>query len=179
MSKTETLRQLTAVANAKHVERMTQQLETLRQTKAQSAEELAAILEPLAQAMAALTDETRATLAQLQQQSTQQVQTLDTQSQALLHQWERNPQELREAAMRLTQASDQLMQNSAQILHQAAWRLGWKHYALTIATGILAAVLTLGLWTWLSATPASGTPPSRPSVTAPRKPSSANSKPLG
>ena len=179
MSKTETLRQLTSASNAKHVAHMSAQLETLRQAKVQSAEELAAVLEPLAQAMAALTDETRVTLTELQQQSTMQVQALAAQSQALLHQWERNPQELQAAAQRLTAATDRLIQHSAQILHQATWRLGWKHYAVTVATGLLAAVLTLGLWTWLSAKPASGTQPSRPSVTAPRKPSSGSSKPLG
>jgi glutamate-1-semialdehyde aminotransferase len=179
MRKTETLRQLSAVANAKYVEHMSAQLETLRQAQVQSAEELASLLEPLAQAMAALTDETRVTLTELQQQSTMQVQALEAQSQALLHQWERNPQELQAAAQRLTAATDRLIQNSAQILHQATWRLGWKHYALTVVTGLVAAVLTLGLWTWLSAKPVTSTPLSKPSVTAPSKPSNGNSKPLG
>ena len=179
MHKTETLRQLSAVANEKHVEHMSAQLETLRQAQVQSAEELASLLEPLAQAMAALTDETRVTLTELQQQSTMQVQALAAQSQALLHQWERNPQELQAAAQRLTAATDRLIQNSAQILHQATWRLGWKHYAVTVATGLVAALLTLGLWTWLSARSTPGTLPSKPSVTAPRKPFSGNSKPLG
>ena len=104
MRKTETLRQLTDVANGKHVEHMHVQLETLRQATLQSAEELAAILESLAQAMAALADQTRATLTQLQQQRRRHVQALKGQSQALLHQWARNPAELREAAQRLTQA---------------------------------------------------------------------------
>ena len=179
MHKTETLRQLSAAANVKRIEHMNTQLERVRLTKVQSAEELAALLEPLAQAMAALTDETRETLAQLRQESTAQVRALEVQSQALLRTWERNPAELQEAAQRLTKATDLLTQNSAQILHQAGWQLGWKHYGLTVVTGVLAALLTIGLWPWLSAKPVTSTPLSKPSVTAPRNPSNVNSKPSG
>jgi len=151
----------------------------LRQTKLQSAEELAAILEPLAQAMAALTDETQATLAQLRQESTAQVRALEAQSRALLRTWERNPAELKEAAQRLTEATDRLTQESTHLLRQAGWQLGWKHYGLTVVTGVLAALLMIGLWPWLSAKPVTSTPLSKPSVTAPRKPSNVNSKPSG
>jgi hypothetical protein len=179
MRKTETLRHLSAAANAKHIEHMSTQLERVRLTKVQSAEELAALLEPLAQAMAALTDETRATLAQLRQESTAQVQALAAQSHALLRTWERNPAELQEAAQRLTQATDVLTQNSAQILHQAGWQLGWKHYGLTVVTGLLAALLMIGLWPWRSAKPVTSTPLSKPPVTAPSKPSNGNSTPSG
>lgn len=45
--------------------------------------------------------------------------------------------------------------------------------------GVLAALLTIGLWPWLSAKPVTSTPLSKPSVTAPRKPSNGNSKPSG
>jgi CHASE3 domain sensor protein len=164
MSKTETLRQLTSASNVRHVAHMSAQLETLRQAKVQSTEELAALLEPLAQAMAALTDETRAALTDLQAQSAQQVAEMQRQSRAARKVWEQSTQRMDETERRLRQATE---------------RLGWRHYVLTVLMGLLAAVLTLGLWTWLSAKPASGTQPSRPSVTAPRKPSSGSSKPLG
>ena len=66
MSKTETMRQLSAAANAQHIQQLTAQTEALRQAKLQSAEELAARLEPMAQALAALTDDTSQTLAEIQ-----------------------------------------------------------------------------------------------------------------
>jgi hypothetical protein len=179
MNKTEILRQSADASNAKHIEHMTQQIETLRQAKLQSAEELEALLGPLAQAMAALTDETRDALAQLAQQSTQQVAALQTQSQAVMKTWEQSPQLLLDAAEQLTQATDTLTQNSAHILHQATWRLGWKHYALTVGTGMLAALFTLGLWTWLSPKLVTPTLPSKSSATVLHKPFSTNSKPLG
>jgi tRNA U34 5-carboxymethylaminomethyl modifying GTPase MnmE/TrmE len=179
MSKTETMRQSAHAANVKHVENMTQQIETLRQAKLQSAEELAAMLEPLAQAMAALTDETRETLAQLRQQSTQQVSALQAQSREVVQTWARHPQLMDEAARNLMQATTSLTQTSRELVRQNTWHLGWKHYALTVATGLLAALLTLGLWTWLSPKPVTHTLPSKTSVTAPHKPSSANSKHSG
>ena len=72
MNKAETLRQLAASANAKKVEGLTQQIETLRTAKLESVEQLAALLEPLAQAMAALTDDTRETLVSVEKQLRQQ-----------------------------------------------------------------------------------------------------------
>jgi ABC-type transporter Mla subunit MlaD len=149
MSKTETLRQLTHVANAKHVENWTQQIETLRQAKVQNAEELAALLEPLAQAMAALTDETRDSLAQLREQGAQQMTAFQTQSQQIVALWEHSNQLMDEAARNLNQTSQHLTQTVTAIVNQAAWRLGWKHYVLTVTAGILAAMLTIGLWHWL------------------------------
>ncbi|MQA21163.1 hypothetical protein [Rugamonas rivuli] len=62
---------LAAASNVARIDALSQQVERLRQTKLSSAEELAAILEPLAQAMAALTDETRASLVQSNQRSLQ------------------------------------------------------------------------------------------------------------
>ena len=62
MSKAETLRQSAAASNAARVAELARRIEDLRQAKHQSVEELAAALEPIAQAMATLTDETRQTL---------------------------------------------------------------------------------------------------------------------
>jgi chromosome segregation ATPase len=149
MHKTETLRQLSAVANAKHLENMTQQIETLRQAKLQSAEELAAMLEPLAQAMAALTDETRETLAQLRAQSAQQQTEFQTQSRTIVNTWQHSTQLMDDAGRQLREATDRFTHGLTDTVNQAAWRLGWKHYTLTIVSGILAAIVTLGLWHWL------------------------------
>jgi type I site-specific restriction endonuclease len=179
MSKTETLRQFADASNAKRVESLTQQIEALRQAKLQSAEELAAVLEPLAQAMAALTDETRETLAQLREQSSQQMAEFQTQSQNIVNTWHHSTQLMDDAGRQLREATDRFTQGLTQTVNEAAWRLGWKHYALTMATGILAAMLTLGLWTWLSPKPVTPIPPSKPSVTVPHKPSPANSKHSG
>ena len=149
MSKTETLRQLTRAATVKHVEHMTQQIETLRQAKLQSAEELAALLEPLAQAMAALTDETRETLAQLREQGAQQMAEFQTQSRNIVNTWQHSTQLMDAAATNLNTATHSFLQGMTSAINQAAWRLGWKHYALTVTAGILGAMLTLGLCHWL------------------------------
>src|SRR5471032_1594939 len=52
MTKSETVRQLAAASNAAWMEALNQQIESLRQAKLTSVEELATLLEPLAQAMA-------------------------------------------------------------------------------------------------------------------------------
>src|ERR1051325_5584220 len=62
MSKAETLRQYAEGSTAARVAALVSQVETLRQAKHQSVEELAAALEPIAQAMAKLTDDTQAAL---------------------------------------------------------------------------------------------------------------------
>jgi malate synthase len=58
MTKSETMKQLAAASNAGRLDDLGQRIETLRSARIESAEQLAAMLEPLAQAMAALTDET-------------------------------------------------------------------------------------------------------------------------
>lgn len=57
--KAETARQSAAAANEQHIERLASMAEQLRQQKIRNADELAEIIEPLAQAMAKLTDEAR------------------------------------------------------------------------------------------------------------------------
>lgn len=123
MSKTETARQLSAAANAQHIAQLTAQTEALRQAKLQSAEELAATLEPLAQALAALTDETRQTLAEIEATSRAEAKAL--------------------------QAATQTAQTAAGDLTQASRRIERRHYALTILTGLSTAVLVSGFWLWL------------------------------
>jgi len=69
MKKTETLRQLAASANEKRIADLGTRIEALRQAKIESADQLASMLEPIAQAMAVLTDETRIALDDIGQKS--------------------------------------------------------------------------------------------------------------
>ena len=135
MSKTETLRQLSDAANEKRIERLANQIESLRQAKHQSAEDLAATLEPLAQAMAALADETRQTLAEIDRKSREQGETFKRQlsESATLY---------KEAAAAASQA--------AESLNQAGQRMEWRHYALALLTGLVTAALVSVFWLWLA-----------------------------
>ncbi len=92
MSKTETLRQSAAASNATRVEHLATQIESLRQAKHQSAEDLAATLEPLAQALAALTDETRQTLTEIDRKSQEQGETFKRQLAESLTGYKGSPQ---------------------------------------------------------------------------------------
>ena len=135
MSKTETLRQLSDAANEKRIERLANQIESLRQAKHQSAEDLAAMLEPLAQAMAALADETRQTLAEIDRQSREQGKTFSAQVSAAAKEWK---------------AAAAEAQKAAESLNQAGQRMEWRHYALAALTGALTAALVTVFWLWLA-----------------------------
>ena len=139
MTKTETLRQSAATSNATRVEQLSAQLETLRQIQQQSAyqsaQDLATTLEPLAQALAALTDETRQTLIEIDRRSREQGETFSHQISAATRNW-------REAA--------QTAQTSAERLNQAGSRLEWNHYALAVIIAVLTAALVSAFWLWLA-----------------------------
>lgn len=135
MSKTETLRQLSDAANEKRIERLANQIESLRQAKHQSAEDLAATLEPLAQAMAALADETRQTLAEIDRKSREQGETFSAQVSAAAKEWK---------------AAAAEAQKAAEALNQAGQRMEWRHYALAAMTGALTAALVTVFWLWLA-----------------------------
>ena len=135
MSKTETLRQSALAANATRVEHLATQLETFRQAQYQSAEDLAAMLEPLAQALAALTDETRQTLAEIDRKSREQGETFKRQ--------------LSESVTGYKEAATDA-QKAADSLNQAGQRMEWNHYALAVVTGLVTAALVSGFWLWLA-----------------------------
>ena len=135
MSKTETLRRLSDAANEKRIERLANQIESLRQAKHQSAEDLAATLEPLAQAMAALADETRQTLAEIDRKSREQGETFSAQVSAAAKEWK---------------AAAAEAQKAAEALNQAGQRMEWRHYALAALTGALTAALVTVFWLWLA-----------------------------
>ena len=135
MSKTETLRQLSDAANEKRIERLANQIESLRQAKHQSAEDLAATLEPLAQAMAALTDETRQTLAEIERKSQEQGEKFSAQVSEAAKEWK---------------AAAAEAQKAAEALNQAGQRMEWRHYLLAALVGMVTAAAVTASWLFLA-----------------------------
>ena len=133
MSTTEILRQCAAATNETRVEHLAAKIEAVRQAKLQSVEELASMLEPLAQALAALTDETRRTLTEIELRSREQAEEFRLQIDASARSW-------REAAAEAQQA--------AESMYRAGARIGWRHYGLTVATGLVTATLVSAFWLW-------------------------------
>lgn len=121
MKKTETLRQLAASANEKSIADLGMRIETLRAAKIESADQLASLLEPIAQAIAALTDETRSTLAEIEQKR--------------LEHSARFEREVTAAATAVQRAATMANQ-SAEYLHRAGQNMEWTHYLLAVATGL-------------------------------------------
>lgn len=135
MTKSETMKQLAAASNAARLDELGRQIEALRTARIENVEQLALMLEPLAQAMAALTDEARQTLADIEQQSREQ--------------GERFKSQVESAVMALTQASA-LAQEAAEKVEGAGQRAEWRHYLLTVMTGLMSALLVTAFWLWLA-----------------------------
>ncbi|MGZ5200047.1 MAG: IncQ-type mobilization protein MobB [Telluria sp.] len=114
---------------------MSRQIEALRQARLESAEQLATMLEPLAQAMAALTDETRETLAEIAQQSTEQGARFQTQL---------------DAANKASRQAAMEAQAAARSIQEAGRRMDLAHYLLALATGLVTAMLVSAFWLWLA-----------------------------
>ena len=129
------MRQSALAANETRADHLATQLETLRQAKHQSVEDLAAMLEPLAQALAALTDETRQTLAEIDRKSREQGETFTRQLSESVNGY-------REAAAAASQA--------AESLNQAGRRMEWRHYALALLIGLVTAALVSVFWLWVA-----------------------------
>lgn len=138
MSKTETLRQSALVKNETRLEHLGSQIETLRKAKHQSAEELTATLEPLAQALAALTDETRQTLIEIDRKSREQVETFTRQLAASV-------KGCNEAAAEA--------QKAANSLNRAGARMEWRHYLISVLIGITTAAFASVFWLWAVPSP--------------------------
>ena len=135
MSKTETLRQSAAASNETRLERLASQIEAVRQAKHQSAEDLAATLEPLAQAMAALTDETRQTLAEIERKSQEQGEKFSAQVSEAAKEWK---------------AAAAEAQKAAEALNQAGQRMEWRHYLLAALVGMVTAAAVTASWLFLA-----------------------------
>jgi hypothetical protein len=135
MTKSETTRQLAAASNAARVANLGAEIEALRQARLESAEQLATMLEPLAQAMAALTDETRETLAEISQQSKEQAERFQAQL---------------EAANKASRQAAMEAQAGARSIQEAGRQMDLTHYLLALATGLVTAMLVSAFWLWLA-----------------------------
>ena len=135
MRKTETLKQLADSANKTNLADLGAQIGALHQAKLASADELASILEPIAQAMAALTDETR--------------QSLNTVEAKGMEQAERIQKKIMTAAQ-ACQAATQRAEIAAERLEMAGRMLEWRHYLLAIATACTTGLLVSAFWLWLA-----------------------------
>lgn len=145
MSKTETLRQSAQARNETRLLDLAGQVQaqarTLSQARHQSVEDLAAMLEPLAQAMAALTDQTGKTLTEIDHKSRETGQNFQRQLDGATR-------SLKDAT---AQAQSQV-KSAADNLSRAGSQLGWRHYSLAmataVATGAITAVLVSAFWLW-------------------------------
>ena len=135
MRKTEIVKQLADNANKTALSDLGAQIGALHQAKLTNVEELAAILEPIAQAMAALTDETRQSLVQIEARGTEQA--------------ERIHQQIAAAATACETVVKQA-QSTAQRLEAAGSRIEWSHYLVAMATGCVTALLVSAFWLWLA-----------------------------
>ncbi len=91
-------------------------------------------LEPLAQALAALTDETRQTLIEIDRKSQEQAEKFASQ--------------LTESVNAYNTATVEAGK-AAESLDRAGRRMEWRHYALTVMTGLVTAALVSAFWLWL------------------------------
>ena len=138
MSKTETVQQLAAASNAARVQALNQQIESLRQAKLTSMEELAAMLEPLAQAMALLTEETAASLRKIErieQRSRDQSSQFNVQMEKALVSW-------KQAATAAKAAADQM--------DRAEENAALRGMVVAVLTGLTTGLLVSALWLWLA-----------------------------
>jgi hypothetical protein len=165
MKKTEILKGLASASNANRIESLTSQIETLKASKARSAEELALLIEPLALSLANLTDEARSTLESIQNKAEAQSKMLTDQVKAA-----------RQAAS--------LIQKVAQTQNLKVW-------GIALVIGVTSSLLVSGLLRWAFPPPLISNsvnldsaqvadillpylvqqPPQSPSLTAPLPPS--------
>ena len=110
----------------------------MRLRQARNAEQIAEELEPLAQAMAALTDETRETLAEIERKSQEQAENFRRQIEASAQAW-------KEAAAEA--------QAAAESLNGAGQRMELTHYALAVLVGLVTAALVTACLLWLAPAP--------------------------
>ena len=133
MSKAETLRQSAIEKNKANLDQLAEQVQTIRQAKAQSVEDLSAMLEPLAKALASLSSEAGQTLVQIEEATRTAGVNFERQVKAA--------NDSLEVAIRATS-------QATTVLQRAAGSLSWGHYGLSVVTGLVTAVLVSGFWLW-------------------------------
>lgn len=117
--KTQAAEQQTQAAS----KRLAEQLRAIRQERIESAHELAAIIEPLAESLASLTDETRSVLRYTQQQTEATQQQASKQIQASQTRLDQQMQGLTQVADQLKTASEQASQRLRQRKKNRRWPL--------------------------------------------------------
>ena len=133
MSKAETLRQSAIDKNKSNLEQLAEQVQTIRDAKAQSVEELSAMLEPLAQALATLSSEAAETL-----------RGIELATRTASGDYQRQINAANDSLGRATAATTQ----ATAALRRAASSLSWGHYSLAMVTGLVTAALVSGFWLW-------------------------------
>ena len=137
MSKTEMLRQSAQAKNETRLQDLVgqaqAQAQAVSQARHQSVEDLASMLEPLAQTMASLTDQTKDTLIDIQART-------EAANRAFLAQ-------LAELRRSLKDATAQA-QKAAESLNQAGMRMEWRFFGLSMAIAAFTAVLVSAFWLW-------------------------------
>jgi hypothetical protein len=143
MNRTETMRQSARQKN----EQTRAQLAAVRAKELTSvegvAEKLAGILLPLAEQMAALSEETRTTLATLASEAQRQAQAQETAA----AQWRATARKIEQALLRFEHEGQAACREIARTAEQARTSLGvarWKTWALMVASAVAAA--TLSVW---------------------------------
>jgi len=126
---------LAAASNAARLDKLGQRIEALHSTRVESVEGLASMLEPLAQAMAALTDEARQTLTDVEQQGREQAERFKNQV---------------EAATKASAQASTLAQQATDSMNAAARWTEWRHYLLAVATGVMSGLLVSAFWLLLA-----------------------------
>ncbi|SDL65450.1 hypothetical protein SAMN05216517_101710 [Janthinobacterium sp. OK676] len=138
MTKSETLRQLATAENTAQLDALACRMAQLHQARLASAEELAALLEPLAQAMAALTDEARQTMQQLGLDGTRQGEQFRRQIEAATSAW---------------RSAEQAARESAQAIDCSSRTLSQRQYLLAALVGMMTGLLASALWLCLAPAP--------------------------
>lgn len=127
-----TLMQQEASSTADQVQ---QSLMLMRQETSATAERMAIAIEPLAQAMARLTDETREALSQIEARSKEQIAAQ-----------KKSISESHSAAMKVSREATE----AARRLEGSTSSLTMSHYGLAAMMGLLSAALTTAFWLFLS-----------------------------
>lgn len=109
--------------------------------QARNAEQLASEIEPLAQSLAALADETRQTLSSQEQASREQATAWSQQQQQAAEALKSAASSIEEAAQRL--------RKQAEAATEASRGLTWRLFLAAILTGGFTAVLVSAFWLWL------------------------------
>jgi hypothetical protein len=110
--------------------------------QARNAEQMAAEIEPLAQSLAALADETRQSLAEMQETSHKQAIA-----------WGQQQQKAAEALKSAGSSIEAAAQRLKAQAEASTDGLMWRFLAVAILTGAAAGGLTTGFWLWVQPPP--------------------------